>query len=171
MVWTSGCCGWDIWERRGSLARFDGTDWELMRPLGDKELPATALAATPDGSLWAVVIDFDGEELVEWTLARFDGSDWTLYPQATEFSAGFPGELEASGDTVLLAAGNRGANYDPPFMGVVVFDGQSWRHYLDDEMVIFVTVKPDGTVLADGLGSSRTVRTHLKGGLIRCGHF
>ncbi len=152
-VWTSGWGG-SFWTADlGSLARFDGTAWELMRPLGDKELPAAALAATPDGSLWAVIVDFDGEELVEWTLAQFDGSDWTLYPQATEFSAGFPQVLEASGDTVLLANGSWGD--DPLFMGVVVSDGQSWRHYLDDEMVIGISIRPDGTVLAHTAESGR----------------
>lgn len=147
-VWASGSVlGWGA--PSGSLARFDGTNWELMRPLGNKELPAAALAATPDGSLWALIIDADPEGDFErldweWTLARYDGSEWTRYPEVAEFSAPTPMALEAHGDTVLLANGLS----EPHFMGVVVYDGQSWRHYLEDEVVRRIRIWPDGTVLA-----------------------
>lgn len=151
-VWASGSTlGWGCCS--GSLARFDGTNWELMRPLGGEELPAAALAATPDGSLWALIIDVpedafhdDFERLDwEWTLARYDGGEWTLYPEAAEFSASNPMALEAHGNTVLLANGG----WEPHFMGVVVYDGQSWRHYLEDVAVMSIRIWPNGTVWAD----------------------
>jgi hypothetical protein len=156
-VWASGSgLGWGA--GNGSLARFDGTNWELMRPVDNKELPAAALAATPDGSLWAVIIDVDPEGDFErldweWTLARYDGSEWTLYPEAAEFSASNPMVLEAHGNTVLLANG-AWAN-EPHFMGVVVYDGQSWRHYLEDEVVIDVSIQADGTVWAGVVAGPR----------------
>jgi hypothetical protein len=61
---------------RGGLARFDGSSWELVEPLGeDHRSVPSSLAASDDGVLWAAL---DDPARSTSFLARLDEAGWTV---------------------------------------------------------------------------------------------
>jgi hypothetical protein len=137
---------------QGGLLRFDGSAWEVVRPLGgDEDHGVISLASNQDGVLWA---EIQTEDAVPWyesrlgedrLLARFDGRTWEVFPYVSDGDdAGpGPGSIQAVGPdgTVWLTDANtpqdRGARIldDPELQGYrwtpfpVSFDGERWRRY------------------------------------------
>lgn len=63
---------------QGGLLRFDGLEWQAVRPLGgDEDHPVHVLAGDRDGVMWAEVEGPDGDVAV-----RFDGTAWHLAEHA-----------------------------------------------------------------------------------------
>jgi hypothetical protein len=129
----------------GGLVRFDGTEWEVVRPLGDDEdHPIVSLAANRDGILWAEVdtqhaYDADTSRLGEGRhLARYDGQNWEVFSTGPP-----PGFLEGAesdhiGPQGIQAVGPDGTVWLttispdpvlPPQDYPVSFDGERWRLY------------------------------------------
>lgn len=123
----------------GGMARFDGTRWELVKPLGsgDQDQAAWEVAVTPGGDMWAVVND---------AIARHDGSGWTTW------SAG-NGAVPVSGwDT--LAIGPDGTVWGATRAGPARFDGTRWEVVGPAFQLEHIWVAPDGSVwsaLPDGV--------------------
>jgi hypothetical protein len=155
-VWAAGLYGWvPQW---GSLARYDddtGT-WEVVRPLGgDEGIPASLLAATPNGGLWVMLADWpspesgDGGEAAMLTLARHESvtGDWIVYDE--DPPEGYPMAMASGGDSVWLAQGGVGVEGFAEVPGIIRFDGLNWTTYLVtpvDEPVPDIGVADDGTI-------------------------
>jgi len=156
VVWASGLNVWVPW--LGGLARYDeaGGAWATVRPLGGADdMPALALAATPDGGLWAILADWfedwesreaAGEPTVVWTLAhRNPSGEWTVYDEAPPRI--FPMVMAADDEAVWLAQGSATVEgFDVELTGVLRFDGETWENHLEGTLVTELAVAPDGTV-------------------------
>jgi hypothetical protein len=155
-VWAGGIYGYV--PTLGGLARYDDTtgSWEKVRPWHDGEdVPAQVMAATPDGDLWVMLVDWSGdwealqeagEPFVEWALAYWDSASeqWTVFEQ--DLPEGYPMVMAADDGGVWLAQGGGLIEQMLEFDGLVHFDGENWSHYLPGTDVDDVAVAPDGTI-------------------------
>jgi hypothetical protein len=119
----------------GGLLRFDGTDWEVARPLGgDEDHGVVGLWADRDGVLWAEVETGD--------LARFDGTDWEVVrPLGGDEDHG-AGDVLADRDGVLWAEFET---------GLARFDDRAWEVFSpvpagDPDLGGVRAVDPDGNL-------------------------
>ena len=148
----------DVWVGASDgLLRFDGVEWQAVRPLGgDDDHGIIGLAANGDGVLWAEIQTMDD---FDWgpsrlgggrQLARFDGEDWEVfYTSSTEDFSSAP-ESDYRGPTGIQGVGpdgtvwltdtytdtDRGSRLDDPNLQAakdrslpVSFDGERWRRY------------------------------------------
>lgn len=136
---------------QGGLARFDGTTWEVVRPLGaDEDHGVISLASNQDGVLWA---EIQTDDVVPWyesrlgkerLLARFDGRAWEVFPYVPDSDTDGlgPSSIQAVGPdgavwlTDAYSAQDRGrAIIDLDLSDVgwlslpVSFDGERWTRY------------------------------------------
>ena len=136
---------------KGGLARFDGTAWEVVRPLGgDEDHGVISLASNGDGVLWAEILTDDAVPWyesrlgVDRHLARFDGRAWEVFPYVPD------GDTDGLGPSLIQAVGPDGtvwltdaysaqdrgrAIIDLDLSDVgwltlpVSFDGERWRRF------------------------------------------
>ena len=136
---------------QGGLARFDGSGWNVVRPLGgDEDHGVISLASNGDGVLWA---EIQTDDTVPWyesrlgkerLLARFDGQVWEVFPYlpASDTDDLGPRSIQAVGPdgavwlTDAYSAQDRGrAIIDLDLSDVrglslpVSFDGERWSRY------------------------------------------
>ena len=143
----------DVWaalavtdERFGAmvLLRHDGETWSLVDPLGLGGYRSVGLLDVgTDGTLWVYLETGDEAELPY--LARLADDRWTVFSEE-DGVVDLWDKDEAHG---LLRVGHDGAVWMQPqgeagYQGVRVFDGKTWRHYLDDRDVIEIEFAPDG---------------------------
>ena len=151
-VWAAGLYGYI--PSLGGLAVYDdrSDSWEMIRPWrGDEDMPAWALAPTSDGGLWVMFSEWpeDSAEQTEaspgWALGYHNGvtGDWTIFDR--DLPGGQPLAMVATDDSVWVAQGGGSVEGSEPIEGVFRFDGETWTHYLSDE-VLAVAAAPDGTV-------------------------
>ena len=132
------------------LLRYDGETWSLVDPLGVGTYHNMVLPRTgADGTMWvyletgtATVDTFRDPD--HRYLARLSDGNWTVF---SDEDGVVP--LGSRGSAVgLLRVDHSGRAWvrDGPSGGVRVFDGQTWRHYLEGDRVIDMEVAPDGNV-------------------------
>ena len=107
---------------QGGLLRFDGTEWEVVRPLGgDVDRPVVGLVANREGVLWAAAAVGPVDVLrshvwfSDYTLARFDGESWTVPSDESQSMTdrGFPDAVGPEGDLWLGAMRAAGSTTSP----------------------------------------------------------
>lgn len=68
---------------QGGLLRYDGNEWEVVRPLGDDtDRPVRTLVGDSAGFIWAELTD-RREDADGFVSARFDGAEWHA-PESAE---------------------------------------------------------------------------------------
>ncbi len=156
-LWAGGFYGYV--PSIGVLAGYDdeAASWKMVRPWGDKPVPASVLAPTSNGGLWVVLDDWDRDQTTGalsaegWALAYRDGTteQWSVFDEG--LPNGFPFAVAPDDDAVWLAQGYALNDGYGPIDGLYHFDGATWTHYLEGVEVLDVAVAPDGTVwyLAD----------------------
>jgi hypothetical protein len=134
----------------GGLLRFDGTDWQVVRPLGgDEDHGVSGLAVGYEGVLWA--------EFETGDLARFDGRAWEISPAASARDPGLGRIMAVDHEGNLWAGWDYdwfGWDYDsdddiasdPRCDGVRRFDGSTWTTFLPSMCVSDIDIASDGTV-------------------------
>ncbi|MBX3379917.1 MAG: hypothetical protein KF805_07465 [Phycisphaeraceae bacterium] len=145
-----------------SIALWDGTTW--LR-LGSSSGPVTALASSPNGTIYAggsTTFSSSGHPSVS-KLAQWTGTFWA------PVGSGINGEVTAlsiapNGD--LLAAGQIGAPPNYVYRGFGRFDGSSWSYAgpFDNSQTMFanaIFARPDGRVF---VGASVPPDSQLFGG-------
>ena len=126
----------------GGLLRFDGTDWEVVRPLGgDEDYGVVGLLADRDGVLWA--------EFETGDLARFDGQAWEVfsYTPAGDPDLGGIHAVDLDGD--LWVGSYSDGDHDiagDRCDGVRRFDGSTWTTFLSGVCVTDIDIASDGSV-------------------------
>ena len=144
--------GWDIeitpdgtvWVgiQEAGLLRFDGTDWEVIRPLGDDQDHAVAgLASNRDGVLWA--------EFESGHLARFDGRAWgaVSHVPAPEGDTHRARSVDPDGNLWVGSYSHRWGGYvSDGCDGIRRFDGSTWMTFLAGECVTDIDIASDGAV-------------------------
>ena len=154
-LWAGGITGYIPTE--GGFTRYEDTSgsWERVRLWQeDEDVPAQVMAATPQGDLWVMLVDWSedwealseaGKPFVERALAFWDiaSDEWTIFEQG--LPEGYPMVMAADDGGVWLAKGP-GAVVGMEFDGLVHFDGESWSHYIPGTKVDDVDIAPDGTV-------------------------
>jgi len=138
------------------LLRYDGEAWSLVDPLGLGGYRSVGLLDVgPDGTLW-MYLDTgkdprfdpekdDGNEPDRHYLARLADDRWTVFSEEDGVV-----DLWARGEAPgLLRVDHEGTVWMQPQgdgvpQGVRVFDGKTWRHYLDGHDVIDIEFAPDG---------------------------
>jgi ligand-binding sensor domain-containing protein len=150
-LWLAGAGGWTP---TPGLFRLDGSTWERMSPLAEKDPLASSLALAPNGDVW-VTLDGSAETGTCWdgrrssfdvqvdpsaVVARFDGRGWTTYGMGD----GIPyHELAEKGlaitpdGTVWLSSGG----------GLFSFDGLTWAQHLGGQIITSVAAPADGSLL------------------------
>jgi hypothetical protein len=130
------------------LLRYDGETWSLVDPLGLGGYRSVGLLDVgTDGTMWVYLetgtdteSEPDGHHL-----ARLADDRWTVFSEEDGVV-----DLWSRGDSYgLLRVDHEGAVWMQPqgddvYQGVRVFDGKTWRHYLDDHAVIDIEFAPDG---------------------------
>jgi hypothetical protein len=104
------------------IARWDGSDW---RGMGREVNTSEALAAGPDGSLYASGMFFLPPESSTFThyLARWDGESWSPLGEGVE---GFVHALAVDPQGNLYAAGDFLSAGGVPATRIARWDGESW---------------------------------------------
>jgi hypothetical protein len=155
-IWAGGIYGYVPTE--GGLARYDDAtgSWERVRPWHDDEdVPVQVMAATPNGDLWVMLVDWSedwealweaGDPFVEWALAYWDSAsgEWTVFEQ--DLPEGYPMVMAADDEGVWLAQGGGLIELMMEFDGLVHFDGENWSQYLPGTKVEDVAVAPNGMI-------------------------
>jgi sugar lactone lactonase YvrE len=138
---------WTVFGER-SLARFDGSDWELFEvAMPDSNSTASpefaSLDVSYDGTVWAGTHERKG-------VFSFDGTDWTHYTTSNGLPARVGSTVAAAPDGSVWAGSeqlnsNRGG-------GVAHFDGVAWTHYSTEDGLLSmnaeIAVGADGTTWA-----------------------
>jgi hypothetical protein len=134
-------------EGQSLLARFDGEDWDVVRPLGpDADVAAWSLASGPDGSLWASLwASRASGEGFESYLAQHGETGWSLHVSDQRYLEHRLGLQVSHDGTAWFPGGD--ASPDGP-EGMVAFDGTAWLRYLEDAAIGPFAIAPDGTVYA-----------------------
>ena len=121
----------------GGLLRFDGTDWEVIRPLGgDEDHAVVDFLGDRNGVLWA--------EIETGHLARFDGQAWEVL---SSVPAGYLHAVDTDGNLWVGSYSERdhdiaGDRCD----GVRRFDGPTWTTFLPGMCVADIDLASDGSV-------------------------
>jgi hypothetical protein len=132
------------------LMRYDGETWSLVDPLGLGGYGSVGLLDVgTDGTMWVYLVTGTGKEMdpERHHLARLADDRWTVFSEEDGVV-----DLWSRGDSYgLLRVDHEGAVWMQPqgdevYQGVRVFDGKTWRHYLDDHDVIEMEFAPDGRV-------------------------
>lgn len=151
MVWAGGLDG--FLPTFGGLARYDDAagSWEMVRPWRvDEDVPARILTTTPNGSLWAVLVDFPedwekledaGKPYFELSLVHQDGvtGEWSVFEE--DLPLGLDPTITAN-DEVIWLAERSGMIFD----GLSSFDGENWSHYLPGEVIEDIAIAPDESI-------------------------
>lgn len=153
-VWVGTFNAWAPWA--GGLARFDGTGWEVVHPLGDGiQLPVVALLTGPDGVLWAVLVEFeeprapaaDEARFAGWAMVSYEDDVWTTYPAPV----GSLDRLPVSVVRVIDGAVWYSATPLPPgTKAAITFDGVTWVRYREGQPIRHPASDPGGTVWLAG---------------------
>jgi len=121
----------------GGLLRFDGTDWEVVRPLGgDEDHTVVGLLGDRSGVLWA--------KIETGHLARFDGQAWEVF---SDVPAGYLHAADPDGNLWVSSYSERdhdiaGDRCD----GVRRFDRSTWTTFLPGMCVADIDIASDGSV-------------------------
>jgi len=122
----------------GGLLRFDGTDWEVVRPLGgDEDHGVVGLMADRDGVVWA--------EFETGDLARFDGQVWEAVSGDPDLYRVHAVDLDGN----LWVGSYSERDYDiagDRCDGVRRFDGSTWTTFLPGMCVADIDIASDGSV-------------------------
>ncbi len=127
------------WKEPGSLARLQGSTWQIVRPREDSQDLVTDIEASEGGDLWVSL--YDGR----CRLARFDGRSWTLYGE----DDGVPSDMLGG-----LAIAPDGEVWMPTERGLVRFDGRHWTTLHQARWFSAVAFAPDGAIWVVAQGGS-----------------
>lgn len=152
------------------LLRSDGSAWVVEQPVaGREDLSAGPMAVGPDGTLWvyqAVRSAYDDGDygIPERYLSRHDQDGWTTYsaddgvPMLVGNSTyGATVAVDRDGTLWIANVDDVPLNQLPPelgpsnpgdCLGVLSFDGATWRRYLAGTCVNDVTIGADGSIWA-----------------------
>jgi len=148
----------DTTDEQGGLARFDGTSWARVDPLGKRYQSKADAVAVGDGSVvWAALAACRGRGCLDdaskhrYFLARFDGERWTVFDEddgaaQTNAPGGWATEMAVSPDGLLLTTLRK-----PGGMGsVALFDAAGRRAMIPREEMSAagigtIRAAPDGT--------------------------
>jgi hypothetical protein len=162
-IWIGVQQGGDGW-----LARADGDTWTLEQPLGDTPFGVHALAAAPDGALWALLMtattNISGHSCCQPLLARFDGDTWSTWsaddglPLGETYIWGAVGGVATVGEpgTPFAVAPDGTLWVGDLGRGVISFDGTTFTEYEAGPgserfqgQATEIAFAPDGTIWAE----------------------
>jgi hypothetical protein len=166
-VWIGAQQGGDGW-----LVHGDGDTWTLEQPLGATPFGVHALAAAPDGALWALLMtattNISGHSCCQPLLTRFDGDKWSTWstddglPLGETYIWSAVGGVATVGEpgTPFTVASDGTLWMGDLSRGVISFDGTTFREYqtgpaLQLDGMQFqghateIAFAPDGTVWAE----------------------
>jgi hypothetical protein len=154
------------------VLRFDGA-WHLESPMSEPtDLHGGPLAVGPDGTAWVYLYSRQADlpDGLRPHLARWSDGEWTTYDSSEgvmNLPSGDGGASRLAVDdagTLWIAFGDGSGQYmgfaqqaaglqnptpdEGPCLGVLSFDGTSWRQYLRGRCVNQVALAPDGSVWA-----------------------
>jgi hypothetical protein len=158
-------CGGPMPKDTKRLLRFDGERWlEPDVPLDSDATHFGPLATGPDGTLWVYAV---GDDWDDPHLLRLRDGEWSVFTAADgvpHLVGGhvYVARLEVDGEGTLWIAFDgavSGPNLAPPLgpsggampVGLLSFDGSTWRQYLRGHFVNRVEVAEDGSVWATSL--------------------
>ena len=143
------------------LLHFDGDHWQSVEPMPDSpSMRAGPVAVGPDGTLWVYMLGEGGQDRY---LARWADDTWSVFSKADGVpQLVWPQDWESrfvvDGDGTLWMP-YRGDSDGPIDVsadrcpGVISFDGDTWRQYLEGHCVTpgsspknDLAVAPDGSV-------------------------